>query len=125
VKSPSVNSHMSALAFLYDHIRDFPTWFRKLTPSQLEDVATAMVQWRLPPEEQSILPAESIERREFLRAVALCNGNVEKAARALSVGKTTLYRKLKSWGYTVQNRALLAQAAALSGEARTSREHIW
>lgn len=125
MKSPSANSHMSALAFLYDHIRDFPAWFRRLTPSQLEDVASAMVQWQLPREEQYILPAESIERREFLRAVALCDGNIERAAKALSVGRTTLYRKLKSWGYTVHNRTLLAQAAALSGETRTGREHIW
>jgi hypothetical protein len=38
-----------------------------------------------------------------------------KAAKLLKMGKTTLYRKLMQWGYSVQNRMLIEQAPALSG----------
>lgn len=103
----------SALAFLYDRMRNCPDWLRRLTPGQIEDIADLMAQWPLPTENNQIIPMEEIERRELIRAVRLCHGNVIKAAKALEIGKTTMYKKLRLWGYTVKNRVLLAQASVL------------
>ena len=119
------HARMSALAYLYDHLDHLPVWLRKLTPGQLEDVADVMIQWQLPNQSHRILPMEEIERREVLRAVALSSANVIKAAEALKIGRTTIYRKLRQWGYTIPNRGLLAQAAALAGKAGSRREHFW
>jgi DNA-binding NtrC family response regulator len=109
---------MSALAFLYDHMPDLPTWMQKLTAPQLNDVAGLMAKWHTPEEGHSILSLEAIERREVLRAVAYCQGNVAKAASILRVGKTTLYNKLKGWGWAIQDRTLLVQASVLADQAR-------
>jgi transcriptional regulator of acetoin/glycerol metabolism len=116
---------MSALAYLYDNMRDLPNWFRQLTPRQLEEIAEVMTQWQLPNELHAVMPMEEIERREILRAVALCGGDAIKAAEALKIGKTTIYRKLRAWGYGARNRSLMAQASALAGEAKQQREHFW
>src|SRR5438552_2748794 len=103
MNSPLPHARMSALAFLYDNMQDLPNWFRHLTPRQLEAIAGVMIQWQLPNESRCILPMEQIERREVLRAVALCGGNAIQAAEALKIGKTTMYRKLKAWGYALGN----------------------
>lgn len=41
-----------------------------------------------------------VERRAILAAVAQFGGNKLAAAEALGLGKTTLYRKLKEYGYS-------------------------
>ena len=125
MNSPSSQARMSALSYLYDHLRDFPTWFSRLSPGQLEAIAGVMTHWQQQIEDTSISRMEEIERREVLRAVALCHGNLIKAAKALGIGKTTIHRRLKCWGYTVQNRTLMAQAAALKRDVRGKREHVW
>lgn len=109
-------ARMIALAYLYDHMRDFPAWLRQLSPRQLEDVAGVMVQWQLPAENHGILPMEEIEKREVLRALVLCGGSAPKAAKMLKMGKTTIWRKLTKWGYSVENRTLIEKASALSGK---------
>lgn len=109
------HARMPALAYLYDNIYDLPNWFRNLRPKQLEDIAGVMVQWQLSNDSHCIVPMEQMERREILRAVALCDGDAIKAAEALKIGKTTMYRKLKAWGYEVR---LLAQASVLAGTAK-------
>jgi DNA-binding NtrC family response regulator len=119
MKSPLVTARMSALAFLYDRMRDCPEWFRKLTPGQMEKISEVMVEWQVPSESNRIIPMEEIERRELLRAVMICQGNVISAAKALKIGKTTMYKKLRQWGYVVKNRVLMAQASAL-GKASAS-----
>ena len=106
-------ARMAALAYLYDHISDFPVWVRQLRPPQFEDIAGIMVQWQVPSENQGMLPMDEIEKREVLRIVALCEGNISKAAKRLKMGKTTIYRRLKQWGYSVKNRMLIQQASAL------------
>lgn len=122
MNSPLPHARMSALAFLYDNMHDLPTWFRHLRPKQLEELAGVIVQWQLPKESHCIVPLEQIERREILRAIALCGGDVSKAADALKIGRTTMYRKLRAWGYAVR---LLAQASVLAGEDRKRGEHFW
>jgi transcriptional regulator of acetoin/glycerol metabolism len=115
MKSSLPRSGMSALAFLYDHAQDLPTWLARLTARQLKDIAGVMIQWQTAADNQGILPMEEIEKREVLRAVVMCEGSIVKAAKLLKMGKTTLYRKLMQWGYSVQNRMLIEQAPALSG----------
>jgi transcriptional regulator with GAF, ATPase, and Fis domain len=115
------NARMSALSFLYENMCDFPVWFRRLTPAQVEDVVDVMVAWHLPAESYRILPLREIEQREMLRALAATGGNVIKAAKAVGMGKTTFYRKLKNLGCTPQDWKIRAQASALMGEQRTTR----
>jgi transcriptional regulator of acetoin/glycerol metabolism len=109
------NSQMSALAYLYDHAQDLPTWFGQLTARQMNQIAGLMVQWKTAADNQGILPMEEVEKREVLRAVVMCEGSILKAARLLKMGKTTVYRRLVQWGYTVQNRVLIEQSPTLSG----------
>jgi transcriptional regulator of acetoin/glycerol metabolism len=125
MNSPLPHARMSALAYLYDNMRDLPNWFRHLRPKQLGEIAGVMVQWQLSNESHCIIPMEQIERREMLRAVALCGGNATKAAEALKIGKTTMFRKLRVWGYAVRSRTLLMQASALAGVDRKGGEHFW
>jgi transcriptional regulator of acetoin/glycerol metabolism len=46
---------------------------------------------------QPVLPLAEIERREILRALEYTNGDRSTAAQMLGIGRTTLYRKLKSY----------------------------
>lgn len=107
---------MSALAYLYDHRRDLPAWFRRLTAGQLEDIAKVMVQWNAA-SENSILPMEETEKREVLRVLLICGGSISKAAKLLKMGKTTIYRKLVQWGYADEKRTSMQRASALSRES--------
>jgi two-component system repressor protein LuxO len=52
------------------------------------------------PEEASrlIRPLAELEREAIERAVALCGGNIAKAAAHLGVSPSTIYRKRVSWG---------------------------
>ncbi|MDZ7360477.1 MAG: sigma 54-interacting transcriptional regulator [candidate division KSB1 bacterium] len=42
-------------------------------------------------------PLKEIERQYILDTVAACNGNYEEAAKVLGIGRTTLWRKLKTY----------------------------
>jgi DNA-binding NtrC family response regulator len=43
-------------------------------------------------------PLEAFERRAIEHALAVCNGNLAQAARALGVARNTLYNKLARYG---------------------------
>jgi transcriptional regulator of acetoin/glycerol metabolism len=106
---------MTALAYLYDHLLDLPAWLRQLRPRQLEDIAEVMVEWQqLLGDKHRILPMDEIEKREVIRALVLCGGSISKTAKMLNIGKSTIWRKLNQWGYSVQNGMLMEQASALS-----------
>jgi DNA-binding NtrC family response regulator len=100
--------YLSAVAHVYDNLVDLPTWFRRLTPGQLHDIARMMADWQAPPNPQSttsirihfteIPRLDDVERDVVLHAIRLCGGVVTKAAVALDIGKTTIYRKLRVWG---------------------------
>jgi hypothetical protein len=116
---------MHALAFLYDHLSDFPTWIRRLTPAQLESIARVMLAWHgTMAESTAILPLGETDKREITRAITLCQGNLPKAAKALRVGKTTIYRKLKQWGYSVHGRLSIYQASVLSEIPRSNERPV-
>jgi DNA-binding NtrC family response regulator len=55
----------------------------------------------------SVLPLEQLERQAIETALAQANGDKIEAARLLSIGKTTLYRKLRE--YHAHQKATLAQ----------------
>ena len=44
-----------------------------------------------------ILPIAELEKQSILSTIAQLNGDKLEAARALGIGKTTLYRKLKEY----------------------------
>jgi len=54
----------------------------------------------------TILPIEEVEKRAFLRALEICEGNVQKASRALGVSKVTFYAKLRAWGMHPRDQRL-------------------
>jgi transcriptional regulator with GAF, ATPase, and Fis domain len=121
VKSTSEITHLNTLAYLYDHQSEFPVWVRRLTHRQLVDIAKLMIAWHSTSGGKGIVPIEEVEQREVIRAIALCGGDVTKAARALNMGKSTIYTKLRRWGYSIENRLLIHQASALTqgtGEVR-------
>jgi DNA-binding NtrC family response regulator len=119
MKQASKIAHMEALAFLYDHLQDFPAWVRRLTNGQLEGVAKIMIAFRTIASERQIIPLDELEMQEVIRAMTLCDGDIVQAAKMLRIGKTTLYNKLKKRGYSVENRLLIHQASALAVPSRT------
>jgi transcriptional regulator of acetoin/glycerol metabolism len=50
-------------------------------------------------DEDPILPLVEVERREILRAIGYTKGDRTMAASLLGIGRTTLYRKLKEYGF--------------------------
>jgi hypothetical protein len=111
--SPSL--HLQALAFIYDNANHFPTWIRRLSPGQISDLATLIARWEIcnmPQYEVQLL--DTVERREVARAMAKFGGDVCAAAKALGIGKTTLYRRLKEWGFSSETWLRISQAGALA-----------
>ncbi len=51
-----------------------------------------------PDRTQHIRPLAELEREAIERAVALCDGNIPKAAAHLGISPSTLYRKRAAWG---------------------------
>lgn len=45
-----------------------------------------------------------IEREAILDSLRHCRGNVREAARILGIGYSTMYRKLKRYGFTFTKR---------------------
>lgn len=117
-------TRMSALAYLYDNLRDLPAWIHRLTKGQLEDIADLVTAWQAA-DDRNILPMEEIEKREVLRALILCKGNVPTTAEKLGIGKTTLYIKLRKWGDSIENRVLVEQASALMQRRGIEREPFY
>ena len=50
-----------------------------------------------PPQKEEILPLVELERRAIQSTLRHTDGDKQKAARVLGIGKTTLYRKLKQY----------------------------
>jgi two-component system repressor protein LuxO len=49
------------------------------------------------PESSEIMPLAAMERAYVERAIALCDGNIQLAARRLGISASTIYRKKESW----------------------------
>jgi two-component system response regulator HydG len=52
----------------------------------------------VPGRQARILPLAELEKQAILDALQQLNGDKLMTARALGIGKTTLYRKLKEYG---------------------------
>jgi two-component system repressor protein LuxO len=52
----------------------------------------------LPESETEIVSLADMERAYVERAIALCDGNIQLAARKLGISASTIYRKKESWG---------------------------
>jgi transcriptional regulator of acetoin/glycerol metabolism len=87
----------------------------------LVDIAKLMVAWHSTCGKQGLVPIEEVEQREVIRAIALCGGDVSDAARALKMGKSTIYTKLRRWGYLIEDRLLIHQASVLAQRVGTDR----
>lgn len=102
---------MDVLAFVYDtiHAAESRTWLRALTNGQVEDLAKLIVAWeekRHPSFRPSCVGPENLsagrvsELRE-VEKVAILDAvgrlGVRRAAAALGLGKTTIYRKLREY----------------------------
>ncbi len=57
----------------------------------------------------AVLTMEEHEQRQIIRAMEHCAGNISEAARALGIGRTTFYRKLKK--YKLEKRIQLSRGA--------------
>jgi DNA-binding NtrC family response regulator len=66
-------------------------------PPHIRTVALRTV---VPGKQARILPLAELEKQAILDALQQLNGDKLMTARALGIGKTTLYRKLKEYGIT-------------------------
>lgn len=115
-------AHLDSLAFLYAHQSELPYWLRGLTCDQLVDIAKLMTEWHSAcGGRATIVPMEEVEKREIIRVVTLCGGDVMTAARELKMGKTTIYKKLRTWGCTVR---MIHQASALAQGPKSSQSVV-
>ena len=123
----TTRARLDALAFVYHVIHSLDArgkqWLRSLTPGQAQDVADVVVLWertRHPScdsvAHSEIVPLHEVEKRAILNAVEKLGAPL-KAAAALGIGKTTLYRKLKE--YASEPLKILPQPAS-----RTSPENV-
>ncbi len=63
-------------------------------------IRTAVMRTSGPARQARILPLAELEKQAILEALQQLNGDKLMTARALGIGKTTLYRKLKEYGIT-------------------------
>ena len=113
---PSIG-YMRALAFVYDNLDNFPSWIQRLAPGQLIQLAKILDDWAasdLP--SGRIIPLEETQKREVIRAVIACQGDLRAAAKALGIGKTTIYRLLHRWGISRADWRLVVQARVLADD---------
>ena len=87
--SPLVGSQPLGSQPLDSQSRDHPPELDIPTANTLAAEATAS--------SKDIIPMAEIERLTIERAIDLCEGNVVKAAKALEVSPSTLYRKMQNW----------------------------
>ena len=63
-------------------------------------IRTVALRTMVPGKQTRILPLAELEKQAILEALQQLNGDKLMTARALGIGKTTLYRKLKEYGIT-------------------------
>jgi two-component system response regulator HydG len=69
-----------------------------------------------PSEKRGIIPIAKVEERVILEALQETNGDKQRAAELLGIGKTTMYRKLKEYGVCIESHstAVFSLPAALN-----------
>jgi two-component system repressor protein LuxO len=48
-------------------------------------------------EDEEVVPLWMIEKRAIEQAIAMCDGNIPKAAELLRISPSTIYRKRQAW----------------------------
>jgi len=84
---------------------DGPTVTARMLPSEVLDATPQADLDRHDRGPDEILPFVEIERREIVRALRICDGNVSHAAERLGIGQATLYRKIKKFGLQLRRGA--------------------
>ncbi len=72
-------------------------------PSQILSMISAELAPPPPPNSTEILPFEEVERQTLTHALKVMDNNVTKAAQALNIDRSTLYRKLKLYQLVVSD----------------------
>jgi two-component system response regulator HydG len=78
-------------------------------------IRTAPLRAVAPAKQARILPLAELEKQAILEALQQLNGDKLMTARALGIGKTTLYRKLKEYGITHWSMAGPSSSGSSSG----------
>jgi transcriptional regulator of acetoin/glycerol metabolism len=69
-----------------------------------EPEPTPAEECELPPEAQGLNPLEKAERGALLKEIEIHHGNISRVAQKLSIGRNTLYRKMRRLGITLPPR---------------------
>ncbi len=77
------------------HSEDLPS---VLQTAAFRAQASAASTGSVAPPRDRVLPLEDLERQAIQEALAITRGDRSRAAAMLQIGRTTLYRKLKSYG---------------------------
>jgi len=109
----SVNPEAMKLLQLYDwpgNVRELENCLERavaMSPSPVlqpadfpPHIRTVALRALAPNKQNRILPLAELEKQAILEALQQLNGDKLMTARALGIGKTTLYRKLKEYGIT-------------------------
>ena len=73
------------------HITDLPATIQSNAPKVAPTAAPTPV---ADPDDNTIVPLAELEKRAIAHALRVTGGNVTRAARALGIGRATMYRKL-------------------------------
>jgi DNA-binding NtrC family response regulator len=98
---------------------------RRLEQRQPQASAAAVSTSPMNTEGCPVLPLADLEKREILRAIEYTKGDRTVAAALLGIGRTTLYRKLKEYGFddgTSTALTCLSDALGSGSAARESHE---
>ncbi len=86
-------------------LHDGPIVTTRMLPPGVLDSVPVPADAEGPRGPNEILPFTEVERREIIRALRICGGNVSRAAERLEIGQATLYRKIKKYGLRSRRRA--------------------
>ena len=108
---PSISTEAMKLLLLYDwpgNVRELENCLERaaaMSPGAVlqsadfpPHIRTAAMRATSPDRQTRILPLAELEKQAILGALQQLNGDKLMTARALGIGKTTLYRKLKEYG---------------------------
>ena len=76
------------------HVPDLPTTLQNASLAAMSAPAAAEV--------EGVVPMAELEKQAILKTIQQLHGDKLAAARALGIGKTTLYRKLKEYGVVLR-----------------------
>ena len=98
---------------------------RRIEHRQQQPVTPALPASPLNTQSCPVLPLADLEKREILRAIEYTKGDRTVAAALLGIGRTTLYRKLKEYGFddgTSTALVCLSEALDAGGSSRVESE---